>query len=70
MALDIRKVEINGEEREVLVGFDYPPIPIRNYDYHAVDYNTYDGAEDSHCPIGHGATAEEAINDLKEQMES
>lgn len=34
----------------------------------AVDDDTYDGAEDSRCPIGWGATEAEAIVDLKEQL--
>jgi hypothetical protein len=34
----------------------------------AVDQDTYDGAEDSHCPVGRGATEREAINDLVEQL--
>jgi hypothetical protein len=49
--------------------FVYPPIPIRSMDWSAVDDDTYDGAEDSHCPIGRGATEQEAIDDLKSQLE-
>jgi hypothetical protein len=49
--------------------FVYPPIPIRAFDWSAVDDDTYDGAEDSHCPIGYGATEEEAVEDLKRQIE-
>jgi hypothetical protein len=45
------------------------PIPIRAFDWSAVDDDTYDGAEDSHCPIGYGATEEQAIDDLKRQIE-
>lgn len=48
--------------------FEYPPIPDRRFDWSAVDDDTYDGAEDSHCPIGRGATEQEAIDDLKEQL--
>jgi hypothetical protein len=47
----------------------YPPIPDRRWDWSAVDDDTYDGAEDSHCPIGRGATEDEAIADLLEQIE-
>jgi hypothetical protein len=43
--------------------FVYPPIPIRNFDWQAV-YDDYDGAEDSHCPIGHGRTEADAVLDL------
>lgn len=35
----------------------------------AIDSDTYDGAEDSHCPIGWGATEAEAIADLMEQID-
>lgn len=48
--------------------FVYPPIPDRRFDWSAVDADTYDGAEDSNCPIGHGATEAEAIADLMEQI--
>lgn len=39
------------------------PIPLRQFDYEAT-YDDYDGAEDSHCPIGHGRTEAEAVLDL------
>lgn len=39
----------------------YPPIPIRDFDWCAVDDATYDGEG---CPIGYGRTAEQAIQDL------
>lgn len=51
------------------VTFVYPPIPLRCFDYCAIDDSTYDGAEDSNCPQGAGATPLEAINDLLEQLE-
>jgi hypothetical protein len=44
----------------------FPPIPIRSFDWQAVDYDTYDGPG---CPIGHGSTEQEAIVDLLEQLE-
>ncbi len=59
--------QINGIK--VRTSFDYPPIPIRQFDWSAIDDDTYDGAEDSHCPIGHGATEQDAIDDLLEQIE-
>jgi hypothetical protein len=46
-----------------------PPIPTRNCDWSAVDDDTYDGAPDSNCPIGYGATEEEARADLIEKLE-
>jgi hypothetical protein len=48
----------------IRTNFEYPPIPDRRFDWSAVDDDTYDGAEDSNCPIGRGATEQEAINDL------
>lgn len=53
----------------IRTSFVYPPIPIRQFDWSAVDDDTYDGADDSHCPIGHGATEQEAIDDLMQQIE-
>jgi hypothetical protein len=34
----------------------------------AWDMDTYDGAPDSHCPVGDGGTEIEAINDLVEKI--
>ena len=53
--------------------FEYPPIPVRSFDWAAVtdDYDC-DCDQDglfSTCPVGHGATEEEAIADLLEQIE-
>lgn len=45
------------------------PIPVRSCDWAAYDQDTYDGAPDSHCPIGYGRTEEEAIKDLLDQIE-
>jgi hypothetical protein len=45
------------------------PIRIRAFDWCAVDDDTYDGAADSHCQIGYGATERDAIDDLKRQIE-
>jgi hypothetical protein len=47
---------------------DYPPIPNRSFDWSAIDDDTYDGAPDSKCPVGHGATEQEAIEDLLDQL--
>jgi hypothetical protein len=49
--------------------FEYPPIPVRSFDWSAIDDDTYDGADDSSCPIGHGATEQDAIDDLLDQLE-
>ena len=53
---------------KIITHFNYPPIPDRSCDWSAVR-DDYDGAEDSHCPIGHGETEAEAIADLKQQEE-
>jgi hypothetical protein len=55
---------INGIK--VRTSFDYPPIPVRGVDWSAVDDRTYDGEG---CEIGRGATEQEAIDDLLEQIE-
>ena len=62
--------EIHGVK--IHTSFDYPPIPVRSFDWSAVTDN-YDCDCDqdgffSSCPIGHGATEQEAINDLIEQL--
>lgn len=47
---------------KILTSFDYPPIPIRNYDWSAI--------RESYEPddiIGHGKTEQEAIDNLIEQ---
>lgn len=53
---------------KIVTEFWMKPIPLRQFDWSAVTED-YDGAEDSHCPIGHGATEAEAIADLLEQLE-
>lgn len=58
--------EYNGHK--IITNFVYPPIPIRNCDWSAV-FDDYDGAEDSNCPLGRGATEKEAIQALIEQIE-
>lgn len=64
------------EEIELNTSFVYPAIPTRNFDWSAIDSNTFDadfaGEEDgyvTHCPHGAGETEIEAINDLLEQIE-
>lgn len=58
---------------KIITSFDYPPIPIRNFDWSAVTDN-YDCDCDqdgffSNCPVGYGATEAEAIQDLMDQLE-
>lgn len=50
--------------RIINVEFIYPPIPVRDFDYQA----TFDGY-DAGDPIGHGPTAQAAIDDLHENTE-
>jgi len=62
---------INGVK--IHTSHDYPPIPVRSFDWSATDDN-YDCDYDqdgffTSCPIGRGATEQEAINDLIEQLE-
>ena len=56
--------EING--RRIRTDHIFPPIPIRSFDFCAVDDNTYDGEG---CQIGYGYDEQGAIADLIEQME-
>ena len=44
--------------------FNPPPIPLRQFDWSAVDDDAYDGGD----PIGFGVTQQAAINDLREQL--
>lgn len=46
--------------------YEYPPIPIRSFDWSAVDNETYDGPG---CAIGWGRTEQEAIEDLCGQID-
>jgi hypothetical protein len=46
--------------------FVYPPIPIRQFDWNAIDDRHYGGDESD--PIGRGATEQEAIDDLMDQI--
>jgi hypothetical protein len=43
----------------------FPPIPIRQYDWSAIDDDTYDYDQ----PVGRGPTEKSAIADLLEQLE-
>lgn len=60
---------LKQEPRKIRTSHVYPPIPNRNFDWAAIDDNTYCGCEECHCPVGHGATEQEAIADLLEQLE-
>lgn len=58
--------KIAGER--IVTNYDFPPIPDRRFDWSAVT-DSYDGAPDSHCPIGHGRTEQDAIDDLVAAIE-
>lgn len=49
---------------KIKTSYDFPPIPIRSMDWSAIDDDTYDLGS----PMGHGATEQEAIEDLREQI--
>jgi hypothetical protein len=66
LSLSVRAAKLGVKVRTDHV---FPPIPVRSMDWAAIDDNTYDGAEDSRCPVGRGATELEAIEDLLEQLE-
>lgn len=53
---------------KIVTNHDFPPIPDRRWDWSAIDSNTYDGADDSsnRNQVGHGATEQEAIDNLME----
>lgn len=52
-------------ERPVSTRYWAKPIPVRFYDWQAVDPDTYDGPG---SPIGHGETEAEAIANLASQL--
>lgn len=52
----------NGSD--IKADFDYPPIPIRSFDYSA----WLAGHEDEGMTIGRGATCGEAVADLIQQL--
>lgn len=65
----------NHAEIELATNFDYPPIPVRNLDWSAIDSNTYDADCDqdgyfSTSSCGRGATKMEAVGDLLDQLEA
>ena len=58
---------------KINTSFVYPPIPVRNMDWIATTDNydcdcDQDGYFSTH-PVGHGATEQEAIQDLLNQLE-
>ena len=59
---------------EIITTCICPPIPIRNFDWQAYVEGTIDVCSDPECScrnkavVGHGATEQEAIDDLMEQI--
>jgi hypothetical protein len=49
---------------KIVTAHIYPPIPIRSFDWSAVE----DGYEPGR-PIGYGKTEAEAVSDLRDQLE-
>jgi hypothetical protein len=49
---------------KIKTNFDYPPIPLREFDWSAVT----DNYEPGH-PVGYGRTEDEAVCDLKDQLQ-
>jgi hypothetical protein len=52
---------------KILTEYWPKPGPERQWDWCAVT-DEYDGATDSHHPVGYGRTEEEAVADLQEQL--
>lgn len=59
--------ELTTSAPRIVTHHNPPPIPVGQFDWSAITED-YDGAEDARCPIGWGATEEEAIADLREQL--
>ena len=49
---------------KIITSYVHPPIPIRSFDWSAVDDDTYD----YDAPIGSGPTEADAIADLLRQI--
>lgn len=50
---------------KIVTEYNPPPIPVRDHDWSAIDWDTYDEG----APIGWGKTEQEAIADLMMQLE-
>ena len=61
--------EMQAKHGIIHTNYEHPPIPVRSCDWTAVT-DDYDGAPDAGPQyVGHGATENEAIRDLIEQLE-
>ena len=61
--LKVRRDEIVARA-DIRTEHVYPPIPVRQWDWSAIDHRTYDEG----APIGWGPTKQAAIDDLIEQL--
>jgi hypothetical protein len=61
-----RKAEQDCRCKEIATRFDPKPVPDRRWDWSAWQPANYDLGS----PTGYGATEQEAIDDLKEQLEA
>lgn len=52
---------------KIVTSYSLAPIPLRCFDWCAIDDETYDGEG---CPIGYGATEQEAIDNLLDKISS
>ena len=59
-----RSADREAQVMKIRTTFVYPPIPIRQFDWSAVEDDYEPG-----CPHGTGATEQEAIADLMAQIE-
>ena len=50
---------------KIITTYDRKPIPTCKFDWSAIDDDTYEAG----CPQGFGATEQQAIDDLLEQIE-
>jgi hypothetical protein len=56
-------------DEKIITQYERKPGPSKSFDWSAVTEN-YDGAPDANSPIGYGATEDEAIADLKMEIEA
>ena len=71
VAMRLAADEKDERAMKIIATYAPPPIPDRNFDWSAIDDDTYDGAEDSRTrnQIGYGRTEDEARADLLAQLE-
>ena len=64
-------MKVNVDYKKIVTSFEYPPIPIRSFDWcaHFEDYEPPDSDGVGGGLIGWGRTAQDAIKDLLEQEE-